>query len=150
MTLGRVKEVVFLQPDTGFYAIGNLMHSLSPGWLKAPRPSALGEIGLADLDARMAAAYATFEAAQNAKEGPPFYVAPDGYRKHTASITSFLCTDAARDVFVAHGDRLAAFECAHPDHAPADGALTNAQALNEARDFLNYVKGQGGRATHAF
>jgi hypothetical protein len=77
----------------------------------------------------------------------------------TPSVTSFLCTKYARDIFGrARADlrRLASGEAhlAHPDYRPGypDGssittARTNAEALDEAAGFLNYATGSGRRGT---
>jgi len=168
MALARLKDVVFLQPDRGMYAIGNIMRNASPPWLRAPLPVPLSAIGLGALADEIDGAFEAFEqtmmegekhedatAEEQAAAGapPPFWTSPNGGKKKwSASVTTFLCSDAARAVFGKHDRALREMELAAPAFRPHDGpgpdVLTNALALAEARDFLQYVQTQGGRGTH--
>ena len=61
---------------------------------------------------------------------------------------TFLCTDDAFAVFQEHAARFDAYVLAHGDFAPRDGALSNADALRAARDWLRRAALRG-RATGA-
>lgn len=52
-------------------------------------------------------------------------------------MTSFLCTDQARDIYRDAAKELASWTRAeHPDERPTADAFTNQEVLTEARDFL--------------
>jgi hypothetical protein len=163
MALGRVRQVIYLQTDPGMYFIGRILRNLTDVKLRAPLPISGGEIGLpyfADLDA----AFSDF-ATRVMQE--PFWrletAGTDGSAKTetdtSPSVTSFLCTKSARDIFGhARADlrRLASGEAhlTHPDYRPGypDGspittARTNAEALDEATGFLDYATVSGRRGT---
>ena len=73
----------------------------------------------------------------------PFYVPPSGHASASASkpsVTSFLCTDDARDTFSQADAELATWTTATYLHDRAHGgAFTNQQVLNEARDLREWV-----------
>lgn len=152
MALGSVKEVVFLQRDPGQASIGNILRNLIPenGSFSPPNPIPADAFGVACFE-RLAQEFAAFGAGVGAK---PFFKGPDGFVDRSASITSFLCTDAARDAFIAGADAFEAMELGFPDHRPDDGnghplprGRTNAEALAHARAFLAYAIGRGHRGT---
>lgn len=151
MALGRVREVVYLQTDPGMYFIGRILRNLTDEGLRAPLPIAGGEIGLpyfAELDA----AFSDFS---RRVVSEPFW---RGDKDDTSpSVTSFLCTKYARDIFGRARQQFEALTAAnleHPDYRPGDvdgspivTAKTNAQAIDEARDFLYYAIVSGRRGT---
>ncbi|MEO1004170.1 MAG: deaminase [Cyanobacteria bacterium J06638_7] len=148
MTLGSVSAVVYLQDDPGMYKIGNIIHNLTVGqeYLAAPAP-----ISGADIDFppyhQLNQGFAAFAVSQEAGQGPPFSISVDGKHKYSSSITSFLSTASAYEAFRAGQEILNSMTLAHPDHAPHGDALTNSQALHEARDFWHYAATSGKRGT---
>lgn len=156
MSLAKVDKVVYLQTDPGQFNVGSILRNLTKGTgLEGPRPIAGTEIGL-EYTSRLDAAYEEF--AEQLRD-EPFFVPDDPRRRpsRTLSITSFLCTKMARAIY---GDgrqeleQLAAVDLAHPgfvmpDHrgrTPPNG-MTNAEVLDEIRDFFHYAVRAGGRAT---
>lgn len=147
MALARVKDVVYLQTDPGMYLIGRILRNLTEDALRAPRPipaSAIGLPAFTELDE-------AFRRFASDTTGPPFRVDPSGKPKRSSSITSFLCTTAALEIFErarAHWlDLGEASPLGHPAFRPADGALTNEEALAEARHFVQYGITAGRRGT---
>jgi tRNA(Arg) A34 adenosine deaminase TadA len=154
MALGRVREVVYLQTDPGMYFIGRILRNLTDVGLRAPLPISAGEIGLSyfgELDT----AFTDF-VRRVATE--PFW--RNGTVTDTSpSVTSFLCTKNARDIYGEARREFANLNAdssalAYPDYRPgqADGspittAKSNADALDEARDFLAYAITSGRRGT---
>lgn len=154
MALGRVRRVVYLQTDPGMYFVGRILRNLTDESLRAPLPVSGGEIGLS-----------YFTRLDNAAESfskdvieKPFWINADR-RDNKPSITSFLCTKIARDIY---GEARAEFEAlvvnprrlAYPSYrpgdasgAPIDTAMPNTEVLTEAVDFLNYAITSGQRAT---
>ena len=112
MSLGRVKQVAQLQNDPGAYRIGNIMYNLAgqdppapnadPSFLAA-LPVPASKIGLPYLDDLRK--YEQFrvemtEAEQNKDQSrADFRPNSDSTGSFTTSITSFLCSDAALDIF---------------------------------------------------
>jgi tRNA(Arg) A34 adenosine deaminase TadA len=178
MALGNVRQVVYLQTDPGMYLIGNMLHNLSGDLPRAPRPVTTADfstagVDFADYSRRLEDGYVEFVDGLKAK--PFFRPNPKAaaQRKRAPwdpgterdepddkpSISSFLCTELARDVFEDGGQQfvdLAAdpsrLQCAD---APAlddsgdaiTGSLTNAEALKLARRFLDYAQTNGRRGT---
>lgn len=152
MALGSVKEVVFLQRDPGQNSIGNILRNLSPvgGRYLPPLPIPADLFGFRYFSA-LVKAFDDFAAAVNQK---PFYIAPDGTKDNAPSITSFLCTDEAQALFDAARSDLDKYKPQFPTFKPraADGtevpdALTNDQALQHMRRFLDYALVEGHRGT---
>ena len=151
MTLADVREVVYLQPDPTQYLVGNLL------W-RATRTTGYGPRAPESVPASRAGV-AAFEALDQGNRDfvervrkEPFY--RRGSATKGASITSFLCTDAARAVMRDAADEFRSFAVAHPtyvrpsrDDKTVPGALTNAEALAEAHQFLEYVRSEGQRGT---
>jgi tRNA(Arg) A34 adenosine deaminase TadA len=152
MALGSVKEVVFLQRDPGQNSIGNILRNLSPagGRYLPPLPIPADVLGLAaftDLDA----AYRAFRAGVDSS---PFHVPVKGPPDKSESITSFLCTDAALDVFTRGNGAFAEMKLECPDYPfgashgePPPGTMKNAEALENARRFYDYAVVSGRRGT---
>jgi len=153
MALGKVKSIVYMQSDPGQYFVGNIMYNLTTDALRAPLPVSADKVGLKHFG-QLNERYRDFFS-RVAKE--PFYVSPDGKKKDNSNaITSFLCTDAALDVFA---DGKSIFESLqgdppqldYPDYKPNVGgeeaALTNAEALADAAIFLDYASSFGKRGT---
>ncbi|MET4023142.1 hypothetical protein [Bradyrhizobium sp. S3.2.12] len=162
MSLAGVKQIVYLQNDFTAYQIGNIMYNLanrtgsnrqSPG---APIPVAGSEIGLPQFQALNKANLEfvdAMKAAERVPNGEAFFVSLAGKKNFTPSITSFLCTDAAYDVFKEGGARLDSMQLAFPKWPnQVDGRnhaeiLTNAQCLKEAQDFFRYADMEGYRGS---
>ncbi|HEY0098582.1 MAG TPA: deaminase [Pyrinomonadaceae bacterium] len=156
MALGRVKEIVYLQSDPDMYMIGNILHNLTLDTkLQAPLPIAASEDSLSYFN-RLNSAFVRFTRQVAEK---PFFIPKGGKPDHSKSITSFLCTKAARDIY---GEAAAAFaeylndenKLEHPTFKPLDKdgqpvktALTNRQSLAELKCFLSYAVGNGRRGT---
>jgi tRNA(Arg) A34 adenosine deaminase TadA len=166
MSLAGVKQIVYLQNDFTAYKIGNIMYNLAnrsgpnlavPG---APIPVAASEIGLSQFralnDANLTFAK-NMETADKDKDDEAFFISADGksIRNFTPSITSFLCTDDAYDIFKNGGETLDTMQLTFPDRRfpnQTDGRnqaeiLTNAQCLKEARDFFKYADIEGYRGS---
>ena len=167
MTLGNVKSIVYLQNDPGQYRIGHIMYNLSnpldyskpstyspdpgkpPSKYGAPEPIG-GEVFGFDLKGELEQAYDTFRS--DVSDLKPFYKSAVGKVDKSSSITSFLCTDAAKAIFVEAGARLDAFAPANPGYIPAAPAgslpaLSNADVLRQAKLFRIYAAKAGRRGT---
>jgi tRNA(Arg) A34 adenosine deaminase TadA len=149
MALGSVKEVVYLQRDPGMYMIGNILRRLTTEGLRAPLPISGSEFGFAYTERLNAG----FERFYREVETRPFF---EGHKKNgtpyidkSKSITSFLCTDDARAIF--HAARLefeALDEGSIAGKTPTtEGALSNAEILTRAKQFLTYARRTGRRGT---
>jgi tRNA(Arg) A34 adenosine deaminase TadA len=153
MALGSVKEVVFLQRDPSQNSIGNILRQLSPerSSFKAPLPIPADTLGFG-VFSELGAAYDQFARDVAAK---PFFIPKAGRPDKSTSITSFLCTDQALDLFAkAKQDFDALQEPRFPDHVPtaANGmpipdALSNRKVLAHAKAFFGYATTQGKRGT---
>ena len=157
MALGLVKEVVFLQRDPGQSSIGNILRKLS--WDRAtdkylaPLPIPADKFGL-DFFTRLNDGFAHFRTEVVNK---PFYVPRRGRPDRSPSITSFLCTDEAWDIFQEALDEFDGkdpttlsyqdFVPKGPQGRPISGALTNAQVLVHLKGFYNYAITNGSRGT---
>lgn len=153
MTLADVREVVYLQPDQGQYLIGNIMFRATTtpdGGSRAPEPVAAAGFDFPFYD-RLVAAHGEFA---KRVRNEPFFRDASG-RRTDGSVTSFLCTDLALDVVQAAAEELAgltglkapAYVRPSRDGTPVPGGLSNEGVLAEVRDFLRYVKTEGGRGT---
>jgi tRNA(Arg) A34 adenosine deaminase TadA len=156
MALGRVKEIVYLQSDPDMYLIGNILHNLSlETKLQAPLPIAASEVKLKYFN-RLNNEYLSFRERVSEK---PFFKPKEGKPDHSNSITSFLCSKAARDIY-GEGSRdffeyvEAANKLEHTEFQPVDRdgqtvktALTNAESLAELKCFLSYAAANGRRGT---
>jgi tRNA(Arg) A34 adenosine deaminase TadA len=157
MSLGGVKQVVYLQNDFTAYMIGNIMFNLAnpvSGLPGAPKPIAASAVGLQQFQALNDANLAFVKDIQDAKarndSTRAFFISPDKtVVDFDPSITSFLCTDAARDIFEAGGKQLDAMALKFPNEKHPDGrdVLTNQECLEEARSFFKYADLEGYRGS---
>jgi tRNA(Arg) A34 adenosine deaminase TadA len=156
MTLGRVKQVIYLQKDYGMFAVGNILYNLTHDPVtgrgkpvSAPAPVPAADFGLEHYGALDAAYHQFFELGKTL----PFF----GTRK-TQSVAAFLCTDAAYNIYKRGAVQFEQFQVteaeAVPETAPPDPkqeglqkALTNAQVLAQAKRFVEYAKKYGNRGT---
>lgn len=166
MTLGNVKNVVYLQRDPGQYWIGNIMYNLSnplsfakpktyPNTdptkkLKkyfAPEPVS-GDLFAFAQKAKLETA---FDAFTKSDPETPFYE-NGAYKDKSRSITSFLCTDAAKAIFDEAARELEGLKLSHGSYAPTldpkiRPALTNAEVLQQATLFRPYACRRARRGT---
>lgn len=150
MALATLKEVVYLQTDPGMYKIGNILRRLTEGTkLQAPLPIPANSFKFGYFK-EIDEAYNLFAEKQAKKEGDPFSISSKGEPRYTQSITSFLCTKAAFDIYLkAHQEfeQLSFEKLKYPKHKQSQTSLTNAQCLEETKRFFNYVQINGFRAT---
>jgi tRNA(Arg) A34 adenosine deaminase TadA len=157
MSLGGVKQVVYLQNDFTAYMIGNIMFNLAnpvSGLPGAPKPIAASAVGLQQFQALNDANLAFVKDIQDAKarndSTRAFFISPDKtFIDFEPSITSFLCTDVARDIFEAGGKQLDAMTLEFPNekHPDERDVLTNQECLEEARSFFKYADLEGYRGS---
>lgn len=170
MSLAGVKQIIYLQNDFTAYKIGNIMYNLAnrsemidpegkvtsiPG---APIPIAASEIGL-DEFGRLNDAYLRFVrnivaagAANPLNLAGAFFVPESGPPDFDPSITSFLCTDDARAIFISGGQKLDSLNLGNAAWRPAskggDGDVqNNLQCLEQARRFYQYADVEGFRGS---
>ena len=163
MSLARVKRVIYLQNDFTAYMIGNIMFNLAGDGV-SPRPIPASDIGLSEFDELNAANLAFGRNVSDAEKrkdalGGAFFVPPllNGNAQpqpdlnntdFSTSITSFLCTDAAYDIFSKGAAKLASAPLQFAgEKLPIEGSLTNQQCLDEARRFFTYADVEGFRAS---
>src|SRR5258708_14220206 len=163
MSLGRVKQVVYLQNDPGAYRIGNIMYNLAgqdppvpkgDGSALAPLPIRASEIGLPYLD-DLNRKYEEFRLQMadaeknNAKTHPYFFPSRNSDAVFTTSITSFLCTDIALDVFRVGANEFGNMALKHAlEKLPAkDGVWSNQECLDGAHRFFEYASVEGFRGS---
>jgi tRNA(Arg) A34 adenosine deaminase TadA len=163
MSLGRVKQVVYLQNDPGAYRIGNIMYNLAgqdppapnenPSFLAAlPVPaSQIGLPYLGDLNRKYEEFRVKMTDAEQNKDQSRTYFRPnsDSTGSFTTSITSFLCTDAALDVFRSGAREFSSLALEHAgEKVPAgDDVWTNQECFKEARRFFDYASVEGFRGS---
>jgi tRNA(Arg) A34 adenosine deaminase TadA len=163
MSLGRVKQVVYLQNDPGAYRIGNIMYNLAgiedpaqggDGSALAARPISAKEIGLPYLQTlnrkydqfrkKMAAAQKKGDATRayylQTKSSEPVF---------SQAIASFLCTDTALDIFETGAKALRTIQLKHPNdkYQQKPDVWTNRSCLQAARNFLRYADVEGFRGS---
>jgi tRNA(Arg) A34 adenosine deaminase TadA len=158
MSLGRVKQVIFLQRDFTTFVIGNIMYNLAgrdgDGLPLAPLPIPASAIDLPYFD-ELNAEYTAFhdallEAKKRDDKSAAFFVAP-GVRSvdYSPSITSYLCTDSAFSIFRRGGNEFDNMRV--PDdnlkNAEDNGVWTNGKCLDEARRFFQYADVEGYRGS---
>ncbi len=157
MSLGGVKQVVYLQNDFTAYMIGNIMFNLAnpvSGLPGAPKPIPASAVGLQQFQVLNDANLAFVKDIQDAKarndSTRAFFISPDKtFVDFDPSITSFLCTDVARDIFEAGGKQLDAMTLKFPNekHPDERDVLTNQECLEEARSFFKYADLEGYRGS---
>jgi tRNA(Arg) A34 adenosine deaminase TadA len=153
MCLADVREVVYLQYDNGQFYVGNIMHRATADPrhpFRSPFPLPADAFGFDYYD-RLNAANEAF--AQGVKQRP-FFVGPYGPRG-TPSVTSFLCTDGAVEIYQQATEEFAALSevrsrsyrrPARAGQVPAT-SLTNEQVLAEVKTFYEYARIEGRRGT---
>ncbi len=165
MTLGNVNAIVYLQTDPGQYRVGNLLYNLTrplqppkQGEIVtkygAPEPIAADLFGF-EYKHQLDEGYRKFVDEVSSEQHPPFFVSNNPKHKpdRSTSVTTFLCTDPAMDVFEAARVELETLRVEHPDHKPARASedsgsiLSNEMVLDHARAFLNHVRHKGRRGT---
>jgi tRNA(Arg) A34 adenosine deaminase TadA len=177
MSLAGVKQVIYLQNDFTAYKIGNIMFNLAnratarddeghvikvsdgtdktiPG---APIPIPASRVGLDRVFNKLNKGNIDF--GMNMQSGSePFFTSLDGkFVDREPSITSFLCTDPALDIFKEGGDELDKMVLQHKRHpypeqgplppVPPERMLANEECLDEARKFFEYVDIEGFRGS---
>jgi tRNA(Arg) A34 adenosine deaminase TadA len=150
MALGTVNKVVYLQHDPGMYVIGNILHNLTTPGLKAPLPVPGAAFGLSYYD-ELNRGFVRFH---DEVGTTPFFVPTDPKQPpdKSQSITSFLCTDMALDIFRRAGKDFDGLKLSAPNYAlpPPPGStstLTNQEVLDHAIGFYAYVAARGRRGT---
>jgi tRNA(Arg) A34 adenosine deaminase TadA len=162
MSLAGLKQIIYLQNDFTAYRIGNIMFNLAnpvAGAPGAPIPIPGADIGLEHFkllnDANLDFAHKITEAKAKNDTSRAFYISPDkSFVDFDPGVTSFLCTDAARDLFEDGAKLLDSMQLKFPDHrfpdTPASDrgkVLTNADSLAQARDFYRYADVEGYRGS---
>jgi tRNA(Arg) A34 adenosine deaminase TadA len=158
MSLGRVKQVVYLQNDPGAYRIGNIMFNLAGlddqklPLAAIPVPaSSVGLPYLSDLNGAFVKFSAEIEnARQQNDESNAFFVPPDDTAPDFGvSITSFLCTDAAFDIFDRGANEFRRMSLKFPGARPSGvrTAWTNRKCLDHAGLFYKYADEEGYRGS---
>src|SRR6201987_1031423 len=157
MSLGGVKQVVYLQNDFTAYMIGNIMFNLAnpvSGLPGAPIPIPASVVGIQQFKAHNDANLAFVKDIQDAKNRNDttraFFVSPDKtFVDYDPSITSFLCIDAARDIFEEGGKQLDTMTLKFPTakHPNERDVLSNQQCLEEARNFFKSADLEGYRGS---
>jgi tRNA(Arg) A34 adenosine deaminase TadA len=155
MSLGGVKQVVYLQNDFTAYMIGNIMFNLAnpvSGLPGAPIPIPASVVGIQQFKALNDANLAFVKDIQDAKNRNDatraFFVSPDKtFVDYDSAITSFLCIDAARDIFEEGGKQLDSMTLKFPTakHPNERDVLSNQECLEEARSFFKYADLEGYR-----
>src|SRR5262245_57657503 len=172
MSLAGVKQIVYLQNDFTAYKIGNIMYNLAnrtaqdrfPG-APVPIPASVIDLeyfdqlnkanldfGLKMRDARKKHDQGDETAKREARREAFFVPLDGGHPDFGDAITSFLCCDAAHDIFKAGGEKLDSLALKFPERRFPDGPnqadiLTNVQCLNEAREFYKYADIEGYRGS---
>jgi tRNA(Arg) A34 adenosine deaminase TadA len=148
MALGKVKAVVYLQHDPGMYVIGNILRNLTTPALRAPLPISADQFDF-PYYAFLNSGFKDFYSGVLTK---PFYV--DGSSSDSSqSITSFLCTDNALDIFQRGSTEFGNYKVQYPDFRPTDNGkrdvrvLTNKQLLEHSCSFFQYASDCGRRGT---
>jgi tRNA(Arg) A34 adenosine deaminase TadA len=157
MSLGGVKQVIYLQNDFTTYMIGNIMFNLAnhvSGVPGAPIPIPASEIGLEHFkrlnDANLTFVTKIQEAERRNDSTQAFFVSPDkSFVDYDPSITSFLCTDVARDIFAEGAKSLNMMTLRFPTekYPGKPDSLTNEKCLEEARRFYKYADIEGYRGS---
>ena len=155
--LGRIRSVVYLQSDPGMYRICDFLHTLTvrktqADFIRAPEPLAVSRVGMRT-QGKLDRAYREF--VEQDGKGSYFY-RHDGRERGAGSITSFLCTKRALELFSEAAGVFDRMSPRYPGHRPCcdddsdesvAAKLDNAGALKEARQFVGYATVKGHRGT---
>jgi tRNA(Arg) A34 adenosine deaminase TadA len=148
MALAGVENVVFMQQDPGEYLIGRILHNLTPPSFQAPLPISGHDILLEEFD-ELGNAYADY--LSEIATGKPFFTPSDGSSPDPGkSITSFLCTGAARGIY-AGGRAKMNGTLLYPTFTPSipgeSDVCSNQQVQEACLTFLNYAVKLPNRGT---
>jgi tRNA(Arg) A34 adenosine deaminase TadA len=152
MALAQLKEVIFLQTDPGEYFVGNIMRNMTEGtYLQSPAPIPAKWFDLPHF-ASLDASYEAFRTRPQNKENAMVLDQNGNLTKDsfTTSITSFLCTKAARDIFARGAQGFAAFKVQRPNWKPDvsnSTQLANAAVFDECQHFVDYAITEARRGT---
>ena len=137
--------------------IGNIMFNLAnpvSGLPGAPIPIPASGVGIQQFKALNDANLAFVKDIQDAKNRNDatraFFVSPDKtFVDYDSAITSFLCIDAARDIFEEGGKQLDSMTLKFPTakHPNERDVLSNQECLEEARSFFKYADLEGYRGS---
>jgi tRNA(Arg) A34 adenosine deaminase TadA len=174
MSLAGVKQIIYMQNDFTAYKIGNIMFNLAnrrpakddkgqiiknsdgtdkmiPG---APVPIPAQKVGLDKFFKKLNDANIDFG---KKMQGEFFFKPIDGKEDREPSITSFLCTDAALNIFKDGADALDKMviqfkpypfkDAPRPLSEDPQRMLTNQECLDEARKFFEYADFEGYRGS---
>jgi len=143
MALGLVKAVVFLQRDPGQSSIGNILHNLGPIGDKYLPPLPIpGDYIDMQCFSKLEKSYKEY--VKVVSSGTPYWTSPKGIEDKSTSITSFLCTDNAKEIFM---EETAMNNLRYPDYKPNEQSLNNSDVLIHTQRFLQYVITCGKRGT---
>jgi tRNA(Arg) A34 adenosine deaminase TadA len=178
MTLANVKRVVYLQSDPGQYFVGNILYNLSqaeapkamlrmhdaiednyarPPVVKpkyrAPEPIDASLFGF-KYKGELESGYLNFVEVCGELKKVPFFQGPgpNDEKKYTKGLTSFLCTDDAKDIFEAATKEFSGMSLQYGTFAPvlSDGkakGFSNDKVLTHSKKFLEHALNQGNRGT---
>jgi tRNA(Arg) A34 adenosine deaminase TadA len=160
MSLGRVKQVVYLQNDPGAYRIGYIMFNLAgtedpppngDGSRLAARPISANEIGLPYLQLLNSeyAGFCTKMAEAQARNDPSgaYYLASKGSTPvFVQAITSFLCTDTALEIFEDGAKKFHSLNMPEDARSQPD-IWSNHECLEAAKRFFGYADVEGFRGS---
>jgi tRNA(Arg) A34 adenosine deaminase TadA len=172
MSLAGVKQIVYMQNDFTAYKIGNIMYNLAnrtpardhngnpvkdlqgnpitiPG---APVPIPAGDVGIEEFSKLN---QGNLDFAKKMLAGKDFFFkSKDGSLDRDPSITSYLCTDDAYEIFEQGGRKLDGLALQAKDYrfigripGDSDSVMTNQQCLDEAIKFYQYVDVEGYRGS---
>lgn len=169
MSLAGIKQIVYVQNDFTAYKIGNIMYNLAnrigitdaqgaviktlPG---APIPIAGSEVDLDEFkllnDGNLAFVEKILAAKKANDLSGAFFVPENGRPDFEPSITSFLCTDVAFDIFEQGANKFDTFALGFNgwrsvNQLNNNDILTNAQCLQHAKKFYDYADIEGYRGS---
>jgi hypothetical protein len=139
MSLAGVKQIIYLQNDFTAYKIGNIMFNLAnpvgsaPG---APIPISGEDVGLKYFkklnDADLGFVHNMVEAKAKNDTSQAFFVSPDKtFVDFDKGVTSFLCTDAAHDLFEEGAKQLDSMQLKFPTYRFPDAGNGPGQGLDQ-------------------
>jgi tRNA(Arg) A34 adenosine deaminase TadA len=152
MALARLKQVIFLQTDPVQYCVGNIMRNMTEKTdLQSPAPIPAKWFGFPYFDS-LDEAYQTFVGRAPVKQNAMVLQRNGNETRdsYTTSITSFLCTKAARDIFAQASREFHSFVVQHEDWKPdhyAAHQLNNAGVFEECKHFVDYATTEARRGT---
>ena len=161
MALGAVEKVVYLQADPGQSHIGAILFNLNGGntAFKSPLPVPAIEYGVAEYS-ELADAFSKYLEQIQSSSAKPFYRMGDKEILPSSSLTTFLCTSAAKEILQSaaykfsreknypvglpfpSGSRLQ-----YGDWQPSPTALKNSEVWGKAELFAQGTSRYGRRGT---